>query len=675
MKLRTFFLSILIVWPFVMAMAEGEVNMKFGKPTKEEMQMTTYEADPEADAVVLCRLTDVEYIIQENGYLVDYREKCRIKVLKPAGTRYAKVVVPYMMNMSHGSKLGGLRFSMFANQLTAGPSSDLGYDGGSMTSEAMGDYSDESVEDLKATAFNLKNGKVVKSQLKKADVVKKEIDEQNYQLEFTVPDVEVGTVIEYEYTIHSELFWLLHDWFAQREIPVVYAKLDMNIPGYLMFNMEEHGIQRLTCTCTNGVVRYKLVSDPMSNPVSAVSNHYVCVGRDLMAMPKDDYVYCAEDWRAGVTAELKQFRLRGTMQMDYAKTWEQIDQMILDDEDLGKQLGDHSPLRDVLKEKKIEEIADKNERAVAVYQLVMSKVKWDGTYKMRPEKTSETLSKGIGSNADINMLLIQSLNDVGLNAVPVVLRTRDQGQLPFNFPSLQKLTSFVVGIVTDAGRNVYIDASSKNGYLNVLPENLLVERARLVMKNKRSMWVNLQQVTKSQKSILIDAVLTPDGVLKGKQTIRYEGLAAQKYRQEKGIDDFGLEATETSDFTLQGQVADGAISICPFPSPMKVSPFKAESRKMPVEFASTGKNRVVINIALPEGYALQGEPRNTTIVSTDKGLEGRYQTSTGNDKVMLSCQFSINKLTHSEKSYGDLKQIFDLFSQYNTEPLVFKKAQ
>ena len=30
-----------------------------------------------------------------------------------------------------------------------------------MTSEAMGDYSDESVEDLKATAFNRKNGKMV----------------------------------------------------------------------------------------------------------------------------------------------------------------------------------------------------------------------------------------------------------------------------------------------------------------------------------------------------------------------------------------------------------------------------------------------------------------------------------------------------------------------------------
>jgi hypothetical protein len=422
---------------------------------------------------------------------VDYREKCRIKVLKPAGTRYAKVVVPYMMNMSHGSKLGGLRFSMFANQLTAGPSSDLGYDGGSMTSEAMGDYSDESVEDLKATAFNLKNGKVVKSQLKKADVVKKEIDEQNYQLEFTVPDVEVGTVIEYEYTIHSELFWLLHDWFAQREIPVVYAKLDMNIPSYLMFNMEEHGIQRLTCTCTNGVVRYKLVSDPMANPVSAVSNHYVCVGRDLMAMPKDDYVYCAEDWRAGVTAELKQFRLRGTMQMDYAKTWEQIDEMVLKSEDLGVQLGEHSPLAQELTDAKVAEIVDQRQRAEAVVKLVLDKVKWNGRYEMSPAATEETLKNQGGSNVDINMLLLQSLNDAGITAVPVMLRTRDQGKLSVEFPAVQKYTTFIVAVVLPQG-NLYLDASSANGGFNALAELLQVEKARLVLNDRKGRWVNLQ---------------------------------------------------------------------------------------------------------------------------------------------------------------------------------------
>ena len=98
MKLNLVQLFVLMFWPACMVMAQDKVNMKFGKPTKAEMQMATYEADPNADAVVLCRLTDVEYSIQQTGYLVDYREKFRIKVLKPDGARFAKVVIPYLKN-------------------------------------------------------------------------------------------------------------------------------------------------------------------------------------------------------------------------------------------------------------------------------------------------------------------------------------------------------------------------------------------------------------------------------------------------------------------------------------------------------------------------------------------------------------------------------------------------
>ena len=63
-----------------------------------------------------------------------------------------------------------------------------------------------------------------------------------------------------------------------------------------------------------------------------------------MGMPKDDYVWNLKDWSAGITAELKQYRLRGMTQMDFARTWEQIDEMILKSDDLGKQLKEHSPL-------------------------------------------------------------------------------------------------------------------------------------------------------------------------------------------------------------------------------------------------------------------------------------------------------------------------------------------
>ena len=98
MKLNLLYLLALLFCPVYMATAQDKVNMKFGKPAKEEVQMTAYAAEPDAEAVVLCRLTEVEYSIQQTGYLVDYREKIRIKVLKPSGARYAKVVIPYPKN-------------------------------------------------------------------------------------------------------------------------------------------------------------------------------------------------------------------------------------------------------------------------------------------------------------------------------------------------------------------------------------------------------------------------------------------------------------------------------------------------------------------------------------------------------------------------------------------------
>ena len=492
MKLNLLQLFVLLFWPACMMMAQDKVNMKFGKPTKEEMQMTTYEAEPDAEAVVLCRLTDVEYSIQQTGYLVDYREKVRIKVLKPSGVRYAKVVVPFLKNTPidnrNSSSKKVLKVDATDNNSV---SSSFEEQAGAMTTADLDRYSEESVEDVKATAYNLQGSKVVKSVLKKGAFVETKIDDQHYQVEFTVPDVKEGTVIEYEYTLHSELFWLLHDWFAQCEIPVVYAKLDMNIPRYLLFNLEEHGVQRLITSCESGTMRFKLESDPLAAQTVVPSNHYVSVGRNLKGMKQGDGVWSMQDNCAGITALLKHYSMRGAAVVDYTRTWEQIDEMVLKSDDLGKQLQGHSPLAAELKEAKIEEIADMRQRAEAVAKLVLSKVEWNGRYEMSPANTEETLKNGGGSNVDINMLLLQSLQDVGLNAAPVMLRMRNQGVLTMDYPSVQKYTTFIVGVVLPQG-NLYLDASSADGHFNALPELLQVEKARLVLKDKRCQWVKLK---------------------------------------------------------------------------------------------------------------------------------------------------------------------------------------
>ena len=669
MKLSLFKLIVLLFCPVMTLTAQDQVNMKFGKPTKEEMQMTVYEAEPDADAVVLCRLTDVEYTVQTIGYLVDYREKVRVKVLKPNGARFAKVVVPYKKFMSVGNNVSGLRTSFMAIPMNSGNGNTYFEDEGSMSDGVFGTDGDESVEDIKATAFNLENGKVVKTSLKKSDVVWTKVDEHHFLAEFTVPNVKEGTVVEYEYRIHSQLFWELRDWYAQCEIPVVYAKLDMNIPNFLIFNIEDHGIQRLTYTCTVGTLKYKVESDPLASPMSVSTNHYVYIGRDLAGMPKDDYVWNVQDYCAGITAELRQYRLRGMNQMDYARTWEQIDEMILNSDDLGLRLNDRSPLAAALKEAGTDGITDLRERVAAVCRVVMDKVKWNGKYELCPAPTAETLQKGEGTNADINLLLIQSLRDAGLTAAPVLLRSRDQGQLPYNFPTISKLTTFVVGVILPTGGRVYIDASTlrsatsgdasfaKNSHSSALPDVLLVERARMVQKGKKGEWVNLQKVVKLEQTVTIDAQLAADGTLTGKQLTSWGPVAVSPFG--------GRTAGAETDFALKGEVTAGQISFCPFPDGMLANPFTAETRRMPVEFPHTGTRRIVANIVLPEGYALDGSPRNAAVSTPDKSIEGRIRTTLSEGRIQMSCQLTVNKITHSEKDYADLRQLFDMLSTYS----------
>lgn len=636
------------------AWAQENVNTKFGKPTKEELTMTTYEADPQAEAVVLCRLTDVEYTIQSISYLIDYHEKVRIKVLKPSGARFAKVVVPYQQHMAINS-IGGTKVTAMALPKPGG-SSDSYFEGEgvSMTEGVFGTDADDIVEDVKAVAFNMEGGKMVKTLMKKGDIKHTKIDEQNYLLEFTVPNVKEGTVIEYEYNIHSQLFWQLRDWYAQCEIPVAYAKLDMNIPSYLIYNIEDHGIQRLTHTCTAGSMKFKLVSDPLSNPMTITTNHYVYIGRNLRAMPKDDYVWNVQDYCAGITAELKTYRLPGMSPMDFAKTWQQIDELILGADAFNLQLNAHSPLQQELQEAHIQDIADVQQRTAAAWQLVTNRVKWNGKYQLWPQPTKETLQQGTGSNADINILLIQALKDVGLEALPVVLRSRDQGMLPYNFPSFQKLTTYVVGVKQTNGQYAYLDATSTDGWLNTLPAILLTDRARLV-NPKGSTWVDLQKTIKAKTVTTIEATLSADGTISGTQTTQT------------------LKAADTTTVNYQGTVDNGKITFCPFPTPpIQPRPFATDERLMPVEFPSLSSDMMTVNITLPEGYVLEDKPQQYNMVTPDKGIEGRLFVSQIGQKLQIQCLFNVNKVKQDPKNYPAIRQMFETFTSFGKTQLAVK---
>ena len=499
MKLNTLTLFLLLTCTWLTATAQDNVNTKFGKPTKEEMQMTVYAPEPDADAVVLCRLTDVEYTVQTDGYLVDYREKIRIKILKPEGAKYANITIPYYILQQGEERTYASRVALRPQHinLSGAVSAAMDETSGIIVESIVSNYIHEGIENIKATAFNMVGGKMTKTKLKQTDIVQEQVDGENWQARFTVPDVHEGTVIEYEYTRHSELFYRLHDWQAQCEIPVAYAHLDMTIPRHLLFNIEQHGKQRLVGTQNDVTMKYKLESDPLAAPSSVMAYHYTFTGKDLKGIAKEPNV-CATDY-TGITAELSSFSLRSTAPTNYANTWEHVDELLMADDDLGKRMKDQSPLYEQLKAENIQTIANEQERAAAVCRLVFNRVKWNGKYGLWARDTHETLQKGEGNNADVNMLLLQTLRDAGLKVNIVVLRQRDLGALPMNFPTISKLTTYIVSIKTRNAGTVYIDASSPEGKLNTLPELLQVERAHPVGYPSTAPWSNLQKAVRPTK--------------------------------------------------------------------------------------------------------------------------------------------------------------------------------
>lgn len=88
-------------------------NRKIGKPTKEEMEMTVYAADSSAAAVVLYKETYIDYDWMREDFQVTYRYKRRVKILKEEGLDYANGEILYIDKKGRSERVSGLEASAY----------------------------------------------------------------------------------------------------------------------------------------------------------------------------------------------------------------------------------------------------------------------------------------------------------------------------------------------------------------------------------------------------------------------------------------------------------------------------------------------------------------------------------------------------------------------------------
>lgn len=641
----------------VMTMAQPPLKgIKMGKPTKEELTMTTYEADKDAVALVLLNKKDVYYDVNARGLVTFWEVKRRVKVLKEEGKEAANYYFDYYCPESGGDA--------------------------------------PSVSGLKATAYNMVDGKVVATKMKNDMVFKERLSPSMMRIKITVPQVVVGTVIEIEYKLQSVYYDYLPNWYAQSEYPTLYAEYDMMIPDWFQFNFDQRGMTQLQSTSEEET--QTLNFNGISESVNC--NHYKFYGHNLEAMKTPDYVWCPSDFSAQVNTDLRSLQLPGQLVKVFTLTWQDIDKRLINDEDFGGRMRKSNPLKDDMTKAGIYEMEDTLQKMIATYQLLMKRVKWNGNYALWGSKSGDVLKQGTGDNADINFILIRMLRDAGMTAQPIVMSRRDRPRTSVVMPDLGALNTFVVAVPI-GGKVYYIDASCELGYPNALPPVLLPNQVHVVNPDAQYGWTNIQSVSNSITNVSIRAKLLEDGVLTGnlveartmnsaldlrtqfKNTTDSAALVASRWKdfeisdyQIEGHRSFGRGLREEFNFTKSCSVMDGKIFLMPLVDEvMTESPFTEEKRTLPVEFPYLHNITVTSEITIPDGYVVEDVSSGKIQHTEDNGMSWQASTSVDGNVVKTMFRFNLRKCTFLSDEYGTVRQMMANIAEHNSSMITIRK--
>ena len=198
--------------------AEAQESFKFGDVTAADFAQSAYAVDTaNADAIILDELQQ-SYLMIFDYRNRKYRERGnalisqsvinrKIKILNSKGVRHATVSLDYYCDQASTPK---------------------------HTSAYVGDIS--------ACSYSLKDGVVEKHTLKDEDIAARWVNDSTVRVEFTIPNVAEGSIIEYSFDTGKESVRpYMVDFAMQHDIPVLNSRCEVAVsserqPGMMQEN-------------------------------------------------------------------------------------------------------------------------------------------------------------------------------------------------------------------------------------------------------------------------------------------------------------------------------------------------------------------------------------------------------------------------------------------------------
>jgi hypothetical protein len=300
----------------------------------------------------------------------------------------------------------------------------------------------------------------------------------------------------------------------------------------------------------------------------------------------------------------------------------------------------------------------------------------------------------------MNAALICLLRDAGFTAYPVVMSLRSHGRIFSAFPTQKALNYFLTGVDID-GKPAYMDASYKYGTVNVIPSDCMIQEARCIFVDKPSVWVDLHELGKNSYKNVILAKFNEDGKLTGtvqKQMVGVPGMTYfRKVDKQKSVEDTQSEmetelnvrisnleqgqpenVSVTEKFSFESnEVASGEefIYINPLIFPhIKDNPFKAETRKLPVEYPYPYEHSTTVNLLIPDDYELDEVPTPEIITLGNQQISYSYQIQKIEKNIQLNQRITVRQTLYPTMEYQNIRDFWAHIANKNNAQLVLKRV-
>lgn len=624
-------------------------DYRFGKVSEEELRMEQYDRDPDAEAVILYEELRTYFLIgNQFTRMTDYF--IRIKVLKAEGKEYADINLPYV-------------------------------------------FQRENYANLDAVAYNLVDGKIVKTPLKKQYLFREQVGDEQWMLKFSIPEVREGTVIEYRYRMNSDFVTYIPSVVVQHDIPTVRMKATVEIPEYLRFNVNTKGY--LSINMRENTIAGRIAGTDVPYNVREITTE----GRDIPALKKEPFVWNRNEFRSMIDFELSQIAMPFSDVQNFSLTWKDVNEALAET-DFNSNIRMGNPFKEETAAIVARNLAPR-QTLHELLRLVQSHMKWDGKYRLMSSSPRNAADKGTGNSAEINSVLMAAVKDAGFDVVPLLLNPRSRGRLPLAHPSFDGISTFILRVTLDDGKFAYLDGTDPDSDVDLLPTDLLVDRARIYGVSGDVGWCDLSRLAPGNTHINMTLGFDPELSVHGRITERYTNVPALRcssaYSDARSEEEY-VEALEeehhiridsltinglrsahlTQEFTMtrEPETAGDFIylnaTIIPF---LTENPFKSPERKYPVEFDNPASYTMQGVLRLPEGYVVEELPRAARFNAFDGDITCFYMAQATNGVIQFNMRFNQKRLIFLPEEYADLQAFYGAVVNICNSRIVLRKQQ